>query len=28
VRAVRPGTVERPSQEAFVRAWADRGVTA
>jgi len=28
VRAVRPGTVERPSQEAFVRAWAGRGVTA
>jgi protein-tyrosine phosphatase len=34
VRAVRPGTVERPSQEAFVRAWGDhqtkpdRGATA
>jgi len=34
VRAVRPGTVERPSQEAFVRAWTgrhakpDRAVTA
>ena len=28
VRAVRPGTVERPSQEAFVRAWAGREVRA
>jgi len=28
VRAVRPGTVERPSQEAFVRAWAGPGATA
>ncbi|MFH1474448.1 MAG: ADP-ribosylglycohydrolase family protein [Chloroflexota bacterium] len=28
VRAVRPGTVEEPSQEAFVRAWDDRGARA